>query len=108
MNQRLRSEAWFNDLSNPGMTAIYLERYFNYGMTLEELRAGRPIIGIAQSANDLAPCNRAHLHTVERLRDGVRDAGSGQARSTKTVFFNSLLPPLRALGIAMSWERRCR
>lgn len=75
MNQRLRSEAWFNDLSNPGMTAIYLERYFNYGMTLEELRAGRPIIGIAQSANDLAPCNRAHLHTVERLRDGVRDAG---------------------------------
>ncbi|XZE19874.1 IlvD/Edd family dehydratase [Pirellulaceae bacterium SH449] len=75
MNQRLRSEAWFNDLSNPGMTAIYLERYFNYGMTLDELRAGRPIIGIAQSANDLAPCNRAHLHTVERLRDGVRDAG---------------------------------
>jgi dihydroxyacid dehydratase/phosphogluconate dehydratase len=75
MSRRLRSEAWFNDLSNPGMTAIYLERYFNYGMTLSELRAGRPIIGIAQSANDLAPCNRAHLHTIERLRDGVRDAG---------------------------------
>jgi dihydroxyacid dehydratase/phosphogluconate dehydratase len=75
MRKRLRSESWFNDLSNPGMTAIYLERYFNYGMTLDELRAGRPIIGIAQSANDLAPCNRAHLHTIERLRDGVRDAG---------------------------------
>lgn len=75
MSKRLRSEAWFNDLSNPGMTAIYLERYFNYGMTLAELRSGRPIIGIAQSANDLAPCNRAHWNTVERLRDGVRDAG---------------------------------
>lgn len=75
MSRRLRSEAWFNDLSNPGMTAIYLERYFNYGMTLSELRAGRPIIGIAQSANDLAPCNRAHLQTIDRLRDGVRDAG---------------------------------
>lgn len=75
MTKRLRSEAWFNDLSNPGMTAIYLERYFNYGMTLGELRSGRPIIGIAQSANDLAPCNRAHLHTVDRLRDGIRDAG---------------------------------
>jgi dihydroxy-acid dehydratase len=57
------------------MTAIYLERYFNYGMTLQELRSGRPIIGIAQSANDLAPCNRAHLQTVGRLCDGVRDAG---------------------------------
>ena len=75
MSNRLRSEAWFNDLSNPGMTAIYLERYFNYGMTLGELRSGRPIIGIAQSANDLAPCNRQHLHTVDRIRDGVRDAG---------------------------------
>jgi len=57
------------------MTALYLERFLNYGMTLGELQAGRPIIGIAQSANDLAPCNRAHLQTVSRLCDGVRDAG---------------------------------
>lgn len=57
------------------MTALYLERFLNFGMTLEELQAGRPIIGIAQSANDLAPCNRAHLQTVTRLCDGVRDAG---------------------------------
>lgn len=57
------------------MTALYLERFFNYGMTVGELQSGRPIIGIAQSANDLAPCNRAHLQTVTRLCDGVRDAG---------------------------------
>jgi len=75
MSKRLRSESWWNDPSNPGMTALYLERFFNYGLTTRELQAGRPVIGIAQSANDLAPCNRAHLQWVSRLRDGVRDAG---------------------------------
>jgi len=73
--QSLRSESWFNDPSNPGMTAIYVERFLNYGLTPGELQSGRPVIGIAQSANDLAPCNRAHLQTVTRLSDGVRDAG---------------------------------
>ena len=72
---KLRSENWWNDPSNPGMTALYLERFLNYGLTPGELQIGRPIIGIAQSANDLAPCNRAHLQTVTRLCDGVRDAG---------------------------------
>src|SRR6266702_5509008 len=72
---RLRSESWWNDPANPGMTALYLERFLNYGLTPGELQTGRPIIGIAQSANDLAPCNRAHLQTVTRLCDGVRDAG---------------------------------
>ncbi len=71
----LRSESWLNDPANPGMTAIYLERFLNYGLTPGELQSGRPIIGIAQSANDLAPCNRAHFQTVTRLRDGVRDSG---------------------------------
>lgn len=71
----LRSAQWWNDPSNPGMTALYLERYLNYGLTPGELRSGRPIIGISQTANDLAPCNRAHLQNVERARDGVRDAG---------------------------------
>lgn len=71
----LRSSHWWNDPANPGMTALYLERYMNFGLTLSELRSGRPIIGIAQTANDLAPCNRGHLQTVERARDGVRDAG---------------------------------
>ncbi|MDR3405725.1 MAG: dihydroxy-acid dehydratase family protein [Chthoniobacter sp.] len=72
---RLRSESWWNDPTNPGMTALYLERFLNYGLTPGELQTGRPIIGIAQSANDLAPCNRVHLQTVTRLCDGVRDAG---------------------------------
>ena len=72
---KLRSQHWWDNPNNPGMTALYLERFLNYGMTLGELQAGRPIIGIAQSANDLAPCNRAHLQTVSRLCDGVRDAG---------------------------------
>jgi dihydroxy-acid dehydratase len=72
---KLRSEQWWNDPANPGMTALYLERFLNYGLTPGELQGGRPVIGIAQSANDLAPCNRAHLQTVTRLCDGVRDAG---------------------------------
>jgi dihydroxyacid dehydratase/phosphogluconate dehydratase len=72
---KLRSENWWNDPTNPGMTALYLERFLNYGLTPGELQSGRPVIGIAQSANDLAPCNRAHLQTVTRLCEGVRDAG---------------------------------
>ena len=74
-SESLRSESWWNDPTNPGMTALYLERFLNYGLTPKELQSGRPIIGIAQSANDLAPCNRAHLQTVSRLCDGVRDGG---------------------------------
>ena len=73
--RRLRSEAWWNDPANPGMTALYLERFLNSGLTPGELQGGRPVIGIAQSASDLTPCNRGHLDTVQRIRDGVRDAG---------------------------------
>ena len=72
---KLRSEQWWNDPANPGMTALYLERFLNYGLTPGELQGSRPVIGIAQSASDLAPCTRAHLQTVTRLCDGVRDAG---------------------------------
>lgn len=72
---RLRSQQWWNIPNDPGMTALYLERFLNWGLTPGELQSGRPIIGIAQSGNDLAPCNRAHLQIVERIRDGVRDAG---------------------------------
>ncbi|SFO76127.1 dihydroxy-acid dehydratase [Cohaesibacter marisflavi] len=71
----LRSELWFNDLSNPEMTAIYIERYLNYGMTLEELQSGKPIIGIAQTGSDLSPCNRHHLELTKRVRDGILTAG---------------------------------
>jgi len=72
---RLRSRRWFDDPSNPGMTALYLERYMNYGITREELQSGKPIIGIAQTGSDLAPCNRHHLDLASRVRDGIRDAG---------------------------------
>ncbi len=71
----LRSEAWFNDPSHPVETAIYLERYFNSGLSPIELRSGRPIIGIAQTGSDLAPCNRHHLQLASRVKDGIRDAG---------------------------------
>ncbi|WP_315835943.1 IlvD/Edd family dehydratase [Bradyrhizobium prioriisuperbiae] len=71
----LRSRRWFNDPSNPGMTALYLERYLNYGLTREELQSGKPIIGIAQTGNDLSPCNRHHLELAHRVREGIREAG---------------------------------
>jgi dihydroxyacid dehydratase/phosphogluconate dehydratase len=71
----LRSRLWFDDPGNPKMTALYLERYLNYGLTRAELQSGRPIIGIAQTGSDLVPCNRHHLQLAERVRDGVRDAG---------------------------------
>jgi dihydroxy-acid dehydratase len=71
----LRSQLWFDNPDNPGMTALYLERYLNYGLTLEELTSGKPIVGIAQTGNDLTPCNRHHLELAARVRDGVRDAG---------------------------------
>ena len=73
--RKLRSESWFNIPDNPGMTAIYVERFVNYGMTRKELMSGKPIIGITQIGSDITPCNRIHLQTVERARDGVRDAG---------------------------------
>jgi dihydroxy-acid dehydratase len=72
---KLRSRQWFNDTTNPDMTALYLERYLNYGLTREELQSDRPIIGIAQTGSDLAPCNRHHLELAKRVREGIRDAG---------------------------------
>jgi dihydroxy-acid dehydratase len=71
----LRSRAWFDNPDNIDMTALYLERYLNYGLSLEELRSGRPIIGIAQTGSDLSPCNRHHLVLAERVREGIREAG---------------------------------
>ncbi len=73
---RLRSRAWFDNQDNPGMTALYLERCMNYGLTLEELRdSGKPIIGIAQTGSDLSPCNRHHIDLAVRIKEGIRDAG---------------------------------
>ena len=72
---RLRSRAWFDNPDNIDMTALYLERYLNYGLSLEELRSGKPIIGIAQTGSDLSPCNRHHLVLAERVREGIREMG---------------------------------
>ncbi len=74
-SKHLRSQLWFDNPDNPGMTALYLERYLNYGLTRAELSAGKPIIGIAQTGSDLSPCNRHHLELAKRVRDGIRDAG---------------------------------
>ena len=71
----LRSQLWFDNPENPGMTALYLERYLNFGLTSAELRSGKPIIGIAQTGSDLSPCNRHHLDLAERVREGIREAG---------------------------------
>jgi len=73
--RKLRSSEWFDNPHNPGMTALYLERYLNYGLTREELQSGKPIIGIAQTGNDLSPCNRHHLDLAARVREGIRSAG---------------------------------
>ena len=76
MTKPLRSRAWFDNPDNPDMTALYLERYLNYGLTLEELRSGKPIIGIAQTGSDLAPCNRHHIELAQRVREGIREAAA--------------------------------
>jgi dihydroxy-acid dehydratase len=75
MHKQLRSRAWFDNPSNPGMTALYLERYLNFGLTREELQSAKPIIGIAQTGSDLAPCNRHHIVLAERVAAGIRTAG---------------------------------
>ncbi len=72
---RLRSQYWFDNPADPGMTALYLERYLNYGLTREELQSGKPIIGIAQTGSDLSPCNRHHLELAKRVRAGIEAAG---------------------------------
>jgi len=71
----LRSKAWFDNPNNVDMTALYLERVMNFGLTLDELQSGKPIIGIAQSGSDLSPCNRHHIFLAERVREGIREAG---------------------------------
>ena len=72
---KLRSRAWFDNPANPDMTAIYLERYLNFGLTQDELQSGKPIIGIAQTGSDLSPCNRHHIELAKRVREGIREAG---------------------------------
>ena len=73
--KKLRSQEWFDNPDNPGMTALYLERYLNFGLTREELQSGKPLIGIAQTGSDLSPCNRHHIELAKRVRDGIVAAG---------------------------------
>ena len=73
--RRLRSRDWFDNVERMDMTALYLERFMNYGVTPEELRSGKPIIGIAQTGSDLSPCNRHHIVLAERMREGIREMG---------------------------------
>lgn len=74
-NKSLRSSKWLNRADDKAMSALYLDRYLNYGLTREELMSGRPIIGVANSGSDLAPCNRYHLTLAKRVREGIRSAG---------------------------------
>ncbi len=73
--KRRRSEIWFNDLEEPGETAVYLERYPSWGLTRGEMQSGKPVIGIAQSGSEITPCNRIHIQLAQRIKDGIRDAG---------------------------------
>lgn len=74
-NRRFRSQEWFDNPNNPGMTALYIERYLNQAFTREELQSERPIVGIAQTGSDLAPCNKIHVFLMDRVKAGIRDAG---------------------------------
>jgi dihydroxy-acid dehydratase len=74
-DRSFRSQRWFNDLKNPDNTSLYLGWFMNYGISLEELRSGRPVIGIAQTGSDLSPCNRHHMVLAERVRAGIIEAG---------------------------------
>ena len=95
--RRLRSQDWFDNPDHIDMTALYLERFMNYGVTPEELRSGRPIIGIAQSGSDLTPCNRVHVELVNRVRDGIRDAGGIPIEFPTHPLFENCKRPTAAL-----------
>ena len=92
-----RSRDWFADPARSDMVALYLERFMNYGVTPQELRSGRPIIGIAQSGSDLSPCNRIHLDLAKRVRDGIRDAGGIPMEFPVHPIFENCRRPTAAL-----------
>ena len=92
-----RSREWFADPERSDMTALYLERFMNFGLTPEELRSGRPIIGIAQTGSDLSPCNRIHLDLAKRVRDGIRDAGGIPMEFPVHPIFENCRRPTAAL-----------
>lgn len=95
--RRFRSRDWFDNPDRVDMTALYLERFMNSGVTPEELRSGKPIIAIAQSGSDLAPCNRVHLELVNRVRDGIRSAGGIPLEFPTHPLFENCKRPTAAL-----------
>ena len=95
--RRFRSQDWFDNEERIDMTALYLERFMNYGITPEELRSGKPIIGIAQSGSDISPCNRIHLELAKRVRDGIRDAGGIPMEFPLHPIFENCRRPTAAL-----------
>ena len=95
--RRFRSQDWFDNPERIDMTALYLERFMNYGITPAELQSGKPIIGIAQSGSDLAPCNRIHLQLAKRVRDGIRDAGGIPMEFPLHPIFENCRRPTAAL-----------
>jgi dihydroxy-acid dehydratase len=95
--RRFRSRDWFDDPTRIDQSAIYLERFMNYGVTPEELRSGKPIIGIAQTGSDLVPCNRIHIELASRVRDGIRDAGGIPMEFPVHPLFENCLRPTAAL-----------
>ncbi|MBU3077941.1 IlvD/Edd family dehydratase [Sphingomonas quercus] len=98
-----RSRDWFADPARSDMTALYLERFMNYGLTPEELRSGRPIIGIAQTGNDLSPCNRIHVDLARRTREGIRDAGGIPMEFPTVPIFENCRRPTAALDRNLSY-----
>src|SRR3546814_6550610 len=100
---RFRSRDWFADPARADMTALYLELFMNYGLTPAELRDGRPIVGIAQSGSDLAPCNRIHLDLARRVRDGIRDAGGIPIEFPVHPIFENCRRPTAALDRNLSY-----
>jgi xylonate dehydratase len=95
--RRFRSRDWFDDPKHLDMVALYLERFMNYGLTADELLSGKPIIGIAQTGGDLTPCNRVHLETVKRVREGIRDAGGVPMEFPLHPIFENCRRPTAAL-----------
>jgi dihydroxyacid dehydratase/phosphogluconate dehydratase len=101
--RRLRSQEWFDDPSNADMTALYVERFMNYGLTREELQSGRPIIGIAQTGSDLAPCNRHHIELAARTKAGIRDAGGIPMEFPVHPQSRAVVRPRRLTAILRTW-----
>ena len=95
--RRFRSRDWFDDPKHLDMVALYLERFMNYGLTADELLSGKPIIGIAQTGGDLTPCNRIHMETAKRVREGIRDAGGVPMEFPLHPIFENCRRPTAAL-----------